>query len=54
MEPGNRLKPVKEFRVYKRNLPHFEVPGNFYFITFRTVAGFTLSEAAKDIAIYQH
>ena len=49
MEPGTRLKPVKEFRTYKRNLPHFEQTGSVYFITFKTTEGFTLSDAAKDI-----
>lgn len=49
MEPGTRLKPVKEFRVYRRNLPHWEQPGSIYFITFKTAEGFTLSDAAKNI-----
>jgi REP element-mobilizing transposase RayT len=48
---GDRLKPVKEFRVYKRNLPHWEHPGNVYFITFKTADGVTLSEMAKDITL---
>lgn len=51
MEPGTRLKPVKEFRVYKRNLPHFEQPGSVYFVTFKTAKEFTLSDAAKDITL---
>ncbi|MDP2920113.1 MAG: transposase [Dehalococcoidia bacterium] len=50
MKPGNRLKPVKDFRFYKRNLPHYEHPGSVYFITFRTAQGVTLSDKAKDIA----
>lgn len=49
MESGARLEPVKEFRVYKRNLPHWEYLGSVYFITFRTATGFTLSGPAKDI-----
>ena len=44
-----RLKPTTEFRVYRRNLPHVELTGSVYFITFRTTDGFTLSESAKDI-----
>jgi len=49
VEPSERLNSVKEFRAYKRNLPHFEHPGSIYFITFRTVSGFTLPDSAKDI-----
>lgn len=49
MEPNTRLKPVNEFRIYKRNLPHWEYPGSVYFITFRTAEGFTLSDAEKEI-----
>lgn len=30
-------------------MPHFEAPGGVYFITFSTVDGNTLSNAAKDI-----
>ncbi len=51
MEPKARLKPVKEFRIYKRNLPHWELPGSVYFITFRTITGLNLSDSAKDIAL---
>jgi REP element-mobilizing transposase RayT len=49
MEQGSRLKPVKEFRVSRKNLPHWEDPGNAYFITFNTTAGYELSNTAKDI-----
>ena len=45
------LTPVKDFRVYRRNLPHWEDPGSVYFITFRTASEFTLSDAAKDITL---
>ena len=50
MEPNTRLKPVKEFRVYKINLPHIELAGSIYFITFRTAQEFALFDAAKEIA----
>ena len=43
------FQPVHEFRTYKRNLPHWEAPGNIYFITFRTVKGLTLPEQARQI-----
>lgn len=49
MEPAARLKPVTEFRVYRRNLPHWEQPGSIYFITFSTTKGVILSDTAKDI-----
>lgn len=49
MELDIRLTPLKEFRVYKRNLPHFEHSGSVYFITFKTAKEFTLSDAAKNI-----
>ena len=49
MIPENRLASVKDFRMYRRNLPHWEYPGSVYFITFRTVDGFTLSDSAKNI-----
>ena len=51
MEPKSKLKPVKEFRSYKRNLPHFELPGSVYFITFTAAEGFTLSAEARDIVL---
>lgn len=50
MRPSTRLRPVKEFRVYRRNLPHWELPGSIYFITFRTAERFILSDEVKNIA----
>lgn len=49
MKHESPLRPAKEFRVHKRGLPRFEHPGSVYFITFRTVDGCALSDAAKDI-----
>jgi REP element-mobilizing transposase RayT len=49
VELNTRLKPIKDFRYHKRNLPHFEQPGNVYFITFKTALGFSLSDKAKDV-----
>jgi len=49
LESGSKLTPVKEFRVYRRNLLHREDPGNAYSITFRTATGYSLTDAAKDI-----
>ena len=49
-ETGNTgFQPVNEFRIYKRNLPHWEWPGSVYFITFRTAMDFILPEKARDI-----
>jgi REP element-mobilizing transposase RayT len=35
--------------MYKRNAPHYELPGSFYFITFRTINKFSLNEQSKNI-----
>ncbi len=43
------LKPIKETRTYRRNLPHIEIPGSVYFVTFRTQKQVILSDAAKDV-----
>ena len=51
MGPNSKLKPTKEFRISKRNLPQFELPGSLYFITFSTIDRFTLSDPAKDIVL---
>jgi hypothetical protein len=40
VETKDRLKPIADFRVARRILPHFEFPGSIYFITFRTVDRF--------------
>jgi hypothetical protein len=37
-----------DFRSYRRKLPHFELPGSVYFITFTTAKELTLSDEAKD------
>jgi REP element-mobilizing transposase RayT len=49
LKTDSRLKPVKEFRVCRRNLPHYEDPGSVYFVTFTTAPGYNLTDAAKDI-----
>ncbi|MBI4331174.1 MAG: transposase [Chloroflexi bacterium] len=66
MKPGNRVgiegsnkghvpragfQPAKEFRIYRRNLPHWEQPGSSYLITFRTAKEFTLSDEARTLAL---
>ena len=51
MELNTTLKPIKDFKFYKRNLPHYELRGSIYFVTFKTAEEFTLSEPAKDITL---
>ena len=46
---NSRLKPAVEFRTYRRNLPHLELPGSVYSLSFRTADRLTLSDSAKDI-----
>lgn len=51
MRRASSLKPATRFTIYKRNLPHYELPGSVYFITFRTSAVFRLCDEAKDITL---
>jgi len=51
MQSKDRLKPVSQFRVSRRNLPHFELPGSVYFLTFNTANRFILSDSAKDLVL---
>jgi len=46
---GTGFQPVREFKIYRRNLPHWQSPGSVYFITFRTSKDTVLSESARDI-----
>jgi putative transposase len=43
------MKSISEFRYHKRNLPHYEEPGNIYFITISTRSDCELTNTAKDI-----
>ena len=45
----SNLKPINTERVYTGNLPHWELPGNVYFITVSTFSDYELTDAAKDI-----
>jgi REP element-mobilizing transposase RayT len=51
MKRHSPLKPVKDLQIYKKHLPHWDLPGSVYFITFSTVKGFELTDAAKDIVL---
>jgi len=46
---GTGFQPVKEFRIYRRSLPHWERPESVYFITFRAFRQVILTEESKDI-----
>ena len=46
---GTGFQPVKEFRIYRRNLPHWERPESIYFITFRTFKQVILTEESRNI-----
>ena len=48
MTKKNLLKAINEFDYYKRHLPHYQIPGNVYFITFRT-NNLILNDLSKDI-----
>ncbi len=43
------LRPVSQFRQTRRNLPHWESPGQTYFVTFNSTCGH-LPEAARQLA----
>jgi REP element-mobilizing transposase RayT len=51
MQSKDRLRPVSQFKVSRRNLPHFELPGSVYFLTFNTANRFILSDSAKDLVL---
>jgi REP element-mobilizing transposase RayT len=42
-------KPIKEFTISKRDLPHWQSPNAVYFITTRCKTGKILSDSQKDI-----
>jgi REP element-mobilizing transposase RayT len=43
--------PVTEFRFSRRRLPHWQSPGEVYFITFRTKDGHVLRPQERDSAL---
>ena len=49
MPESRRDEPA--LRVYKRKLPHWELSGSTYFLTFTTVPGLALSAPAKSIVL---
>ncbi|HJU10170.1 MAG TPA: hypothetical protein VJ728_04805 [Candidatus Binataceae bacterium] len=52
----DRFEPIEPWKsenlsVRRRNLPHLEVPGATYFVTFRTRPPFELSSKARDLVL---
>ncbi len=45
------MTQTEESTYYRRRLPHYELAGSTYFITFRTVPGLLLPDHAKDIVL---
>jgi len=48
---GTGFQPVQNFHCTKRNLPHWQLPGRIYFITWRCLTGITLSSAERSITL---
>jgi len=44
-------KGIKEFTKRKDNLPHWQLPGAFYFITFNTFQGRQLKPESRDVIL---
>jgi putative transposase len=51
MESEIGQKSTREFTYRLRNLPHFELAGSAYFLTFITVKQLALPNAAKNIVL---
>jgi putative transposase len=51
LKKDTNLKPITEFKVSRRNLPHWEFPGSTYFVTFKTSNNIFLDDKAKDIVL---
>jgi putative transposase len=43
------INPINEFTTFRRNLPHWQLPGSIYFVTFRTYKNLELPESSKKI-----
>jgi REP element-mobilizing transposase RayT len=48
---GTGLRPVDAFQATRRNLPHFQLPGGTYFITWRLKEDGVLSPEEKTIVL---
>lgn len=48
--PG--FKPIREFVIRTKKLPHWEQPASAYFVTFSTAKGVVLNEEARDAVFW--
>jgi REP element-mobilizing transposase RayT len=48
---GTGFQPVQAFQCTKRNLPHWQLPGSVYFITWRCLRGKTLSPEERTVTL---
>jgi putative transposase len=48
---GTGFQPVTSFQSHRRNLPHWQLPGSIYFITWRIKGDQTLSPEERTITL---
>ena len=48
---GTGVPPVRTEKITRRHLPHWQVAGATYFITWRCASGVNLSEAERDVVL---
>jgi putative transposase len=48
---GTGFQPVQDFHCTRRNLPHWQLPGSVYFITWRCLTGIILSPAERYVTL---
>ena len=48
---GTGVPPVLSEKITRRHLPHWQLAGATYFLTWRCAAGITLTEAERDIVL---
>ena len=48
---GTGVPPVLSEKITRRHLPHWQIAGATYFLTWRCAAGTTLTEAERDIVL---
>lgn len=45
------MASIRSFTATRRNLPHWQMPGSCYFLTWRTVPGLILEPSGRTIAL---
>ena len=48
---GTGFQPVQAFHCTRRNLPHWQLPGSVYYITWRCLKGIILNPAERNIIL---